>query len=85
MNKCIFCDKKTEYSIGNKGKSICLDCLIEFKKLELKYKDVIVQKVLPSNIKNMIKDARNVIEKIPVDKLDNRDKELLKKAKKAIQ
>lgn len=85
MANCIFCNVTTEHSIGKKGKSICLNCLIELKKFEFKHRDSIIKKALPGNLKEIILDAKDTINKMPVEKLNERDKEIIKKAKETMQ
>lgn len=82
---CIFCDSKTDYSFGRKGRSICLKCLIKLKKLEYKNRQEITKKVLPSSVRKMVQEAASTTKQISTAELSPADKDLIKTAKRAIR
>ena len=81
MGTCIFCNGKSEHAIGAKGKGICLDCLIQLKKIEYQHSGEVMKKVLPLNLKKLLQQAKSVTGQISTTDVPPAQQDLIRKAK----
>ena len=68
MPRCIFCDQQTEADIAQ-GRSVCLDCLAGWKRLELKHADELTRRLFPKEFC----EALNRLNKMDLDEPTKED------------